>query len=136
MRRRRRLLPGCLVLALAAIGGCGACVWWATQRGWTVAKLERSIRAEVPPSCDRRTAEAWFDKHHIQHWWSDETSLARAPQTPARFRDKDVGGMLEGVIEGPEANVDLISPGEISIYFFFDEQGRLVGHLVDKLIYM
>jgi len=26
-------------------------------------------------------------------------------------------------------------PGEIRIYFFFDKQGRLVGHLVRPVIY-
>ncbi|HEY7309315.1 MAG TPA: hypothetical protein VH643_08170 [Gemmataceae bacterium] len=44
--------------------------------------------------------------------------------------------MVRGTIDKPEANVDLIFPGEISIYFFFDKQGRLAGHLVDPFVFM
>jgi len=140
VRRSRRLLAGCLILLLVTLVSCGGWLWWCSQRGWTVAKLERLIEAEVPPDCGRKTVEAWFDQHGIRYtWFEDTTGAMRGHQTMpqlAGLRSEDLSGMLCGEISGPEANVDLIFPGRISVYFFFDKQGRRVGHLVDPFVYM
>ena len=114
-------------------------MWWASQRGWTVAKVERSIHTEVAPDCDRRTVEAWFDRHGIRHYWFENASegvqVLRTRTQSVGFRNEDVSGMLRGDIEGPEVNVDLVFPGRIFIYFFFDKQGRRIGHVVDPFVY-
>jgi hypothetical protein len=44
--------------------------------------------------------------------------------------------MVHGDIDTPEANVDLTLPGQIRVNFFFDKQGRLVGHLVHPFVIM
>ncbi len=127
VRTRRRWLAGCLTLLLVSLVGCGGWLGWSSQRGWTPAKAERLIQAEVPPGCDRPTVEKWFDRHGIHYsWWEGET--ARANQVG--LRHEDLSGALIGQIDHPEANVDLIDRGRLQIYFFFDKQGRLAGHLV------
>jgi hypothetical protein len=138
--RRRPLMAGCLTFLLLTFIGCGGWMWWSSQRGWTVAKLERLIQLEVPRECDRATVEAWFDRHGIrQSWFEDTTGDMRGQQTMpqlAGLRSSDLSGMVRGDIVGPAANVDWVFPGRISIYFFFDKQGRRVGHLVDLFVYM
>jgi hypothetical protein len=140
VRQGRPFRIGCLVLFLLALISCGGWLWWSSQRGWTVAKLERLIQAEVPQGCDRTTVEAWFNHHGICYdWFEDTTGDMRGRSTMPQLvglRSENLSGMLRGVIEGPEANVDLIAPGKISVYFFFDKQGRRVGHLVAPFAYM
>jgi hypothetical protein len=137
--RRRRLRPGCATFLLVAVGGCVSWVWWASQRGLTVAKLERSIRAEIPPRCDRQVIDAWFDRHHIQHFWSEETRVGgRGNQTMAELaglRDEDLSGVSYAVVEGPEVNVDLVYSGRLGVYFFFDKRGQCAGHHIDAFAY-
>jgi hypothetical protein len=128
-----------LTFALLALVGGGGWLWWSSQRGWTVAKLERLIQAELPQGCDRAAAEAWFDRHGIRYgWFEDTTGDMRGHQTMpqlAGLQSNELSGMMRGDIAGPEANVSLIVPGRISVYFFFDKQGRRVGHLVDPFEY-
>ena len=91
-------------------------------------------------ACDRRSVETWFDRHQIRHDWFEDTTVAMAGHQSmpelAGLRNRDVSGMLHGVLDGPEVNVDLIFPGEITIYFFFDKQGCRVGHLVHPFVFM
>ncbi len=47
----------------------------------------------------------------------------------------ELSGMLRGDIGTEQSNVDLFSPGMISVYFFFDTNRRMAGHLVDPFIY-
>src|SRR5579871_3804476 len=60
-RRVRRLLWGSLAAAVAAW------VAWTCLHGWTSARLERLIRAEVPPGCGRAEVEGFLDRHRILH---------------------------------------------------------------------
>jgi hypothetical protein len=137
--RLRFQTPGCATFLLVAVGGCMGWVWWASQRGLTVAKLERSIRAEVPPRCDRQVIDAWFDRHRFPHSWSEDTRVGgRGNQTMAELaglRDEELSGVCYAVVEGPEVNVDLVFSGRIGIYFFFDERGRYAGHYIDAFAY-
>lgn len=135
--RLRRRLAIVSVLALV-LGG----VWAgrSPRRGWTVDKVQRLIRAEVPPGCDRGAAESWFDRHGIRHFWFDDvTGDRRGGRTMpdmAGLRSDQLLGMLRGDIEGADADVDWLFPGRIGVYFFFDRQGRRVGEVVDPLVYM
>lgn len=136
--RRRTLRTGCLAVLLFALLGSGGGLWWYSEHSWTAAKLERLIAVEIPAGCDRATAEAWFDRHGIQYGWSEDTTGdGRGNQTMpewAGLESSDLSGMLRGHINGPAANVDWIVPGRIIIYFFFDKQGRCVGHLVEPRV--
>jgi hypothetical protein len=74
---RRHVLRACLALSLVAIG---CWLWGESQRGWTTAKLERLIRSELQPGCDRVDVEAWLDRHGIQRFgsrnpWTIEDSM-------------------------------------------------------------
>jgi hypothetical protein len=119
--------------------GCGW-LWWASQRGWTVANVEQLIQAELSPECDRATAEAWFTRHGVQFTWhEDTTGDVRGRQTIPELvglKNEELSGMLRGRIDPPEANLSLMFPGRISIYFFFDKNGRQVGRLVEPFVYM
>jgi hypothetical protein len=126
---------------LLVVGAVGSLVWW-DQRGWTVARLERRIKAEVPPGCGRAEVEAWLDRQGIRRsYWEDTTGTRYQDGTTmpilAGLDPKDLSGMVRGDIAPSEgANVNWLFPGRISIYFFFDKQGRRVGHLVHPFVYM
>ncbi len=114
-------------------------MWRDSKRGWTVTKLEALIGAEIQPGCNRQQAEAWFDKHSIQHSYFSDTTGDRSGNSTmpmlAGLRDQDLSGMVRGSITGPEANVGFWENGTIRVYFFFDKQGTCVGHLVFPLVY-
>jgi hypothetical protein len=116
---------------------CSGWWWWATHHGWTVAKVERLIEAEVPRRCSRATAAAWFRRHKIDYTrFEGFPGDMRGHQTMAELaglRSDEIGETLRGEID--EANLDLICHGTISVYFFFDKQGRLAGHLVHPFVY-
>jgi hypothetical protein len=123
-----------VVVTIAAL-----CLWWVSPHGWTVTKLEQLIHAEMSPGCDRTAAEAWFSRHGIQCTWFDDVTAIRwngqtIPEVSG-FQNEDLSGMLLGEIGVQEANVGLISTGDIEIYFFFDKRGRLLGHLVHPHAY-
>lgn len=133
----RRLMV--LVAVLAVFSSCVAWYWKATRRGWTEARLERLIRAEVAPNSDRADVEAWFDRHGIGHAYftapiEDRRGTLTTPEI-AGLDPSKLSGAVRGDILSPEANVSLFSSGEICIYFFLDKNGRLAGYLVDPFAY-
>jgi hypothetical protein len=137
-KRSRSTAVGCLTLVLVAVAAAGTWVWRGSLRGWTVAKLEALIEAEVPRGCDRQHVEAWFKRHRIQHlYFAHTTGDRRGPYTMpmlAGLRDRDLSGMIRGTISWPEANMGFGRNGDIMVYFFFDTQGRCVGHLVHPFV--
>ncbi len=120
-----------------------AVLMWASadgRRGWTAARLETLIRAEVPAAADRQYVEAWLDRHGLTPMYFADTAAAdrygdRTMPALEGLRDADLGGMLRASVEGREANVGFWWSGRIGVYFFFDRAGRLVGHLVHPVIY-
>lgn len=137
---RRPFLRGCLAFSLLPIGGCGGSLCWAWDRGLTVSKIERWIRKEIPRGCDRKTVEAWFDRHKLDYGWSDNPNVGGVGRQSfvelAGLRQEELRGALFTTIDEPEVNVDLFCPGEISICFFFDKRGRLAGHLAHAFVMM
>jgi hypothetical protein len=135
----RAVRVGCVSALLLAVVVLGACIWRESRRGWTVANLERLVQAEVPLGCDRRHAEVWFDKHNIEHSFFADTTGDRSGMDTmpllAGMHDDNLSGMVRGWIEGPEANVGFGQSGRITVYFFFDMQGRCAGHLVFPFVY-
>ncbi|GAC1450503.1 MAG: hypothetical protein NVSMB9_34960 [Isosphaeraceae bacterium] len=53
----------------------------------------------------------------------------------AGLATQDVSEVVIGTIQPPDANVDWLSPGEITIVFFLDKDGRCVGHWVQPFAY-
>ena len=129
----RRLMM--LVAVLAVFSSCAAWYWKATRRGWTEAKLDRLIRAEVPPNGDRIDAEAWFDRHGILHAYfkapiEDRIGGRTVPEAVG-LDPSTLGGAVRGVLSGPGVNVSLFSSGEICVYFFLDGNGRIACYFID-----
>ena len=129
---RRWLLP--TTIALLVVGGAVG-EWIYYHRGWTESKVESLIRTELSLGCDRIAVAAWFDRHKIPHIHSRE--LDRHMQGHLTMPDlagldsSKLSSMESGRLEGPGVNVHLIMDGRITIYFFFDKQGQLVGHYVN-----
>jgi hypothetical protein len=117
-------------VALLALAGAGAWLWWEAQRGWTVAELERLIKEELSPDCGRREVEAWFDRHGIPHSYNTDTTEDRymglTMPVLAGLGDRSLSGLVRGVIDRPNSNPG----GFIDVYFFFDQRGCCVGYLV------
>ena len=149
---RNAIIVACFGLAFAAL-----CAWIQrsmisaggdprhAQCAATKERLDRLIESEVPMGCDRAQVQSWFDKHGVQHSYSaDMTGDLKGNKTMpmlAGLRHRDLMGMERGLIEegpmpgGPDADVFSLNGGRITIYFFFDKQGRMVGHLVDCFVY-
>jgi hypothetical protein len=132
--------PWYVWLPLLVLGAAALLMAW-DQRGWTVSRLERKIKAEVPPGCGRAEVEAWLARQRIRRSYREYTTGDRRGDRTmpmlAGLDSKDLSGMVRGDIEPSEgANVNWFFPGRITIYFFFDKQGRLVGRLVDPFVYM
>ena len=109
------------------------------QIGRSVVNLEQLIQAEVPPDCDLKQALAWFDRHGIQREYFADTTGDRVGRRTmpmiAGLRDEDLSGMARGWIDGLDANLGFGRSVRITVYFFFDHQGRRVGHLVHPFVY-
>jgi hypothetical protein len=138
MRNRRRRLLGALIAALVALPP--TVFWYHLEWGWTPHKTERMIRTELRRGATRGEVEAWLDKYGIAHRYQARPpgpaadALAEQVWSPARPEEtgldrRRLGGMIQGTIYN--ANVSLVWwRREIDLAFFFDTDGRLVGHKV------
>lgn len=135
-KRHRPWVP---VLSLLVLIAGGSAYWYISQRGWTVSKLERLIRTELTPGCDRQQLESWCDRHGIPRAYFTDTMAdflgGRTAPGSAGLRAEDLSGMVRGVIEGPQANVSLFLNGRITVYLFLDRQGRWKGHWIEPFAY-
>jgi hypothetical protein len=149
-----------LALVLLVLAAVGAWMFMNARKSWTEGKVEALIQAEVPSGCSRQQVEDWFSRHNISHNYMEDTTGDRYGNDTmpmlAGLKDSDLSGMVRGEIysrhyalrgvgdqssvppehDEPEANVSWLQlqEGYISIYFFFDKDGRCVGHLVHRYI--
>jgi hypothetical protein len=135
----KRLRTGCFVLAAFACVGIVTWLGWTLFHGCTSAEVERLIQHEVPPGCNQDKVRAWFNDRGILHRYFEGTAGTSSFNIDLGqrigLRPEDVGGVEQGFIPESEANEHFLFPSDISIYFVFDKQGRLAGHLVDSMIY-
>jgi hypothetical protein len=128
------------VIALAALVASGfAYRSGESQKGWTIAKIDRLINAGIPLGCDQQQMESWLDKLGIRHnytteTWEYKTDSGSTMPTLAGLNPAKLDGMIVGRIEGKDANVSLIFSGRLSLFFFFDHKGAYVGHYIDKIV--
>ena len=132
---RKRWLILCALFGIIVVSAATV-YWFAFLNGWTVGKVERLVRSELPSGSTRPEVEAWLKNHSIKHSYLEDVTRNRldgqtVPQR-AGLSDRDLSGMVEGYIGN--ANVDAIYQGSILVYFFFDREGRLVGHLIYPLV--
>jgi hypothetical protein len=145
MRLRMVLSSALGISALLILGvsirGC--------NRGWTESQIKYVIRAEVPPLSNRKYLESWFDRYGIAYFaakdrqgeediyrWTDGGGIGdKTYRELAGLAFQDVSEVLIGTIEPPDANVDWLFPGTITIVFFLNKEGRCVGHWVQPFAY-
>ena len=103
-------------------------------------KLDCLIASEVPQGSKRSQVQTWFDKHRVKHeYFADTTGDRQGNKTMPMFaglRDEDLSGMERGWIDGPgpDDEVGCLEGGRITINFFFDKGGRMVGHYVECFV--
>lgn len=85
-----------------------------------VEKLEADIQAQIPPISNRIQAEAWFKSERINCTYEI-----------AEKEDKDISGIVRGSIDGEDPNMGFIRSGWITVYFFFDHDGKCASHWID-----
>src|SRR5262245_38385129 len=140
--------------SLLLVAGCLAPVvgWliYENNRAWTVGKIEHLIRTELRPNCSREDVEAWFEKHGLKHGFSTDPNGAgmmgdKTPLMLAGLGDKEISGtacaLMYRKVFGedednywPMSNVVWLNVS-ITIRFFIDKQGRVIGHLVYPYVY-
>jgi hypothetical protein len=138
----RRLRFGCwaAILALAAIVALvGIGVWWVIheQTNWTVAQIEELIQSELPAASTKAQVEAWFNSHNFSHDYCDATVAMDqfGNQTVAQeagVTESKVQGRVRGVVGN--ASHTFLSHTHIYVYFFLDEQGKVIRHLVKPVV--
>ncbi len=120
------------VFTLLVLASATALYWFSFLRGQTVGSVERLVRAEIPLGSERSEVETVLLQHGIKYSKHDVTQGTRlngqsVPQL-ATQTDSDIGWTTETYVY--DANVDSIYTGMILVYFLFDHDGRLVGHVV------
>jgi hypothetical protein len=134
---RYGLILGLVLVVTVAAGGLWYLFFVAPGRGMTVSKVEAMIAADLPPGTTRKQVEAWLDAQGIDHSYSaggvDDWEGYQSVMSMAGVNQQNLGGTVRATVR--KANVDLILPGEINVYFFFDKQDRLVRHLVRPFVY-
>ena len=135
---KRKLRIGCwgfVILTLASFSGY---VWYQHEKGWTERKVALALKDAPPPSSTRTEIEGWLKKirwttyNYFQDVTCDMLGHQTMPQL-AGLSHSALSGMLR--VDVPNPNVDLICPGTIQVYFFFDHEGRLVDHLLVPFVW-
>jgi len=150
--RRRRLrycYAGAAALALLLLGA--GVLWHESTRGWTPGAVERLAKAVCPPQTPRTQVEAWlasepfppempaffqlFHKracpwqgHRLEYEYHDSAKGIEYLWREMGLNPDDTGGCIVARI--PDPNVDLFSPGTITLIFFFDRDDQLIKQYV------
>ena len=95
------------------------------------------IRFALPPGSSREQVETWLQKQKIEFVFQQDVKADRINDKTipeiAGLNSCELCGMIRGTIR--DAHVDLILPGDIEIYFFFDSNGKMIKHLVYPWVY-
>jgi hypothetical protein len=118
----RRLLPVLLLTVLAAF------IWYEGTKGWTPEEVGWQVKAALPRGSMRTEVQEWLDS---QAFPSGSSAPSRGPWLPsAAGVDPDqVSGAISAQVPSPNVNWRS-QEARIAITFFFDNEGRLLGHVV------
>jgi hypothetical protein len=136
--RKRKLRLSLLVIVGLAVAASGSWIAWNALHGWTQARLEARITAELPTGYTREDAEGFLDRHGIYHEYYPgvkEGSFNDYAVKTAGLSERDVAGVVTGHVTPGEANEHWLLPSDIDIHFFIDPRGKVIGHWVDPIIY-
>jgi hypothetical protein len=117
------------------------CVWYESEAGWTVGKVEKMVSTDLPVGATTADVEAWLYKQGLVGKYyrnaggnptdrDNELAWSKASPEQAGLNRAEIKGMMWATIE--HANTSLIWDGEIDIFFFFDANDRLIGHRVGR----
>jgi hypothetical protein len=129
MKRRRWAVIGPVVLVMAAILGTAgvSCV---RSKGPTPRQVEQQIRADVPLGTPLPAIHDYLRGRGIEFAATDVGDVDRHISDLAGVRDREdreIGvTALRAIVE--PAFVDPLWPGHVTMYFFFDPKGRLIGY--------
>ena len=124
-RRRRRnctlwVIYGVTVMTL------GTCVVSRVlSQGPTPRQIERQIRADMPPGTPRAAVEDNLRVRGIP-FRANEMMPPSEMLAEAGLANREARAFINAVVE--PAFVDLLLPGEVTVYFLFDREGRLLGY--------
>jgi hypothetical protein len=102
------------------------------NKGWTPSKVDRAARAAVPLGSTAVEATAWLKAKGI-------TDIDSGSTEGLEYLESRDGVSLMGATtcvygDAPNPNVDLLCDGTITVFFFFDEEDRLVKIYVSTWI--
>jgi hypothetical protein len=114
----------CGVTITVMLALVGVYAWSEVRAGWTPAKVEKEAKSALPYGSTKREVMLWLQTNGFQDIHSGSAKKLDY------FETRD-GISLEGakdVIYGktPHPNVGLICKGNITVFFFFDLDERLV----------
>jgi hypothetical protein len=110
---------------LLACGGA-----WVACKGPTPAQVEREFRAALPIGTSRAAAESWLKHRGMRfvavEYMGDAGGGGRVPVSElAGVAGRQVGSTVVAYIE--PAFVDLFWEGTVSVFLYFDPDGKLIG---------
>jgi hypothetical protein len=133
---KRKSRFGLLVIAALVAAASGSWIAWNALHGWTQARLEARIAAELPPGYTRYDAEAFLDRHGIFHeYFPGMGSFNVHAAKKAGLNERDVVGVVTGQVPWEEANEHMLLPSDIFVHFFIDSRGIVTGYWVHALVY-
>lgn len=103
---------------LVAMGG------YANQRGWTRARIERTVNGECPVGSDRDTIESFLKARAWSYTYGNKSASLSLYGQEADLPVETLSGIIFADV--PDANVGVFDTGRISVFFFLDRDGRLV----------
>jgi hypothetical protein len=134
----RRLLI-VVPIAGALLGIVGSWLYRESNRGWSAARLERSIQAESPPIATEQQAAKWFEANKIDYQVVGADGgyqIGNQYMTQiAGYSSAQVDHVVRGGLRDAEANLGLFSNGWIHIFFFIDSNGNCLGHYIYEFVY-
>lgn len=104
----------------------GLCVWYAWPSE-TVAGVERRIRRDVPEGTSREKAEEWLQREGIEYSYSQDFEYNSILEQN-HIGPEQYSGYTASIIRDTDRG--LFVTGSIQIYFFFDKNERVAGHVV------
>jgi hypothetical protein len=130
MSRLKWLPVGCLGVLFLGAAAIPAAVFIIAQLDQSATEryarsLDAGAAAAVPPGSDQKTAESWLDSQgmRVSEWGPDlrDTGAEIHGAPPAQL-----GGVLRGTIRQRLH----YGHNEVSVYFFLDNQGKVIKHRV------
>jgi hypothetical protein len=134
----RRLLIA-VPIAGALLGIVGSWLYRESNRGWSAARLERSIQAESPSIATEHQAAKWLEANKIGYFVVGPTGGldvgGRCVTQIADYSPAQVDHVVQGYLREDKANLGLFSNGKITIFFFIDSNGNCLGHYIHEFEY-